>query len=252
MPDARHWRGIALAEHVITLEGRVYRVVESQEQVATVNIVDTLEEQSVLEQLLEHSKPAPRPGSDGLHYLLFSPFRYPPLRHGSRFGGRHEPSIFYGSHRPRTARAEAAYYRFVFWFGMSSPPKRPMRSEHTLYTATYQAQSGLKLQAEPFVSHRKTLTDPADYQPTQALGTAMRAVGILAFEFSSARDENAGTNAGLFDPSAFASPNVANLEQWLCEIDGEVVRFLGLSTHAVERYPLKQFLVDGQLPAPAT
>jgi len=252
MPESGHWRGIAIAEHAVTLEGRLYRIVESQEQVATVGIVDTLEEQGVLEQLIERSKPVLRAGSGGLHYLLFSPFRYPPLRHGSRFGGRHEPSIFYGSHCPRTARAEAAYYRFVFWAGMSIPPVQPVRSEHTLYSAGYRTESGLRLQAEPFAAHRNTLKDPASYRETQNLGAVMRAAGILAFEFVSARDTDEGTNVGLYDPCAFASPKVGDLQQWLCEIDGQVTRFLCLSTHAVEHYPLEQFLVDGQLPAPAT
>jgi hypothetical protein len=35
----------------------LYRLVENQEQVATLGYVDTLEEQAVLEELLETSKP---------------------------------------------------------------------------------------------------------------------------------------------------------------------------------------------------
>jgi len=251
MPELGQWRGISVADHVSPLRGRLHRIVESQEQVATVHIVDTLEEQSLLEQLLERSKPAPRPSSDHLHYLLMSPFRYPPLRHGSRFGGRHDPSLFYGSHHPRTARAEAAYYRFVFWAGMATPPRRPVRSEHTLYSARYQTNSGLRLQTEPFASQKHILTSPTAYEQTQSLGAAMRAAGILAFEFVSARGVNAGINVGLYTPEVFASGEVADLQQWLCEVDGRVTRFLCLSTHAVEHYPLEQFLVAGQLPTPA-
>lgn len=251
MPELRQWRGISLVDHVSPIRGRLHRIVESQEQVATVDIVDTLEEQGLLEQLLDRSKPALRPGSDHLHYLLMSPFRYPPLRHGSRFGGRHEPSLFYGSHHPRTARAEAAYYRFVFWAGMATPPRRPVRSEHTIYSARYQTDSGLRLQADPFASERPILTSPTTYTETQALGAAMRAADVLAFEFVSARDVNAGINVGLYTPEVFASGGVADLQQWLCEVDGTVTRFLCLSTHAVEHYLLEQFLIDGQLPAPA-
>ncbi|WP_206045364.1 hypothetical protein [Oceanicoccus sagamiensis] len=58
------------------LNGRLVRVVESQEQVATNHLVDTLEEQHLLEQMLEENKPGH--SHKGLHYLLATPFRYPP------------------------------------------------------------------------------------------------------------------------------------------------------------------------------
>src|SRR5690606_16644700 len=93
-----------------------WRVVESQHHVSTRKLVDSLDEQAALEQLIETAKPPDRhPGR--LHILLSTPFRYPPLRHGSRFGGRHEPSLWYGSELPRTAFAELAYYRLVFLDG---------------------------------------------------------------------------------------------------------------------------------------
>ncbi|MCC3263614.1 RES family NAD+ phosphorylase, partial [Paenibacillus polymyxa] len=76
----------------------------------------------LLEELIETSKPQLPPSTETLHYLLKTPFRYPPLRWGSRFGRRHEPSLFYAALRLETAMAEAAYYRFVLWEGMASPP----------------------------------------------------------------------------------------------------------------------------------
>jgi len=65
-----------------------WRVVEAQHQVSTRRLVDTLEEQAILEEIVDEVKP-PRPAGkefEGLHYLLFTPFRHPPLRHGTRFG----------------------------------------------------------------------------------------------------------------------------------------------------------------------
>ena len=70
-----------------------WRVVEAQHQVSTRKLVDTLEEQSLLEDLIDAAKP-PDPTQGRLHYLLSTPFRYPPLRHGSRFGTRHEPGLW--------------------------------------------------------------------------------------------------------------------------------------------------------------
>src|SRR5207245_1032206 len=90
--------------------------VEAQHQVSTRKLVDTLEEQALLEELIDRAKP-PDSTRGRLHYLLSTPFRYPPLRHGSRFATRQERSLWYGSETRRTAFAEVAYYRLVFLEG---------------------------------------------------------------------------------------------------------------------------------------
>ena len=106
--------------------------------------VDTLEEQALLEELLDQAKPPYPEGCDRLHYLLKTPFRYPPLLWGSRFGRRHEPSIFYGGSSLDTTLAESAYYRYVFWFSMDGPPpKNTMVSQHTMFSVDYQTEQGV-------------------------------------------------------------------------------------------------------------
>ena len=72
------------------------------------------------------ASPRCRTGGADSHYLLATPFRYPPLPYGSRFGSRFEPSLFYGARSASTALAESAYYRFVFWSGMATPPPAPL------------------------------------------------------------------------------------------------------------------------------
>ena len=58
------WQACAGVEQIIPLCGRLVRLVENQGQVATLQLVDTLEEQALLEQLLESSKPPlPQVGS---------------------------------------------------------------------------------------------------------------------------------------------------------------------------------------------
>ncbi|MCL7745004.1 RES family NAD+ phosphorylase [Guyparkeria hydrothermalis] len=234
------------------VDGTLTRIVESQEQVATTGLVDTLEEQGLLEDMLDTAKPPPRPGSEGLHYLLMTPFRYPPLRHGSRFGHRYEPSILYGSLSAEATLAEAAYYRLVFRSGMETPPAAPIRSRHTLFRANYRARRGLRLHRSPCNEKRAILTDPADYAPTQALGSAMREAVVLAFEFHSARDPQGGINVGLFEPTALSSRAPTGQEQWLCEVGDEQVTFLHPASRRIERFPAATFLIDGRLPQPAT
>ena len=66
--------------------GSPWRVVEGQHLVSTRQLVDSDAEQAELEALLDAAKPpVPRHASGrSLHYLLFTPFRHPPLRHGSK------------------------------------------------------------------------------------------------------------------------------------------------------------------------
>ena len=227
------------------------RLVESQEQVATNRIVADLAEQAMLEALLETSKPPLPKGCERLHYLLSTPFRYPPLRYGSRFGGRSEPSIFYGAHTCDTVLAESAYYRFVFWQGMASAPPNPLTTQHTLFSVAYRSERGLRLQDAPFDAMRAEFTDPADYRATQAFGTRMREAGVEVFEFVSARDPAGGINVGLIKPSALADVRPRGPQEWLCETTAAEVRFYSKETGALIRFPLGTFLHGEVLPLPA-
>jgi hypothetical protein len=235
----------------VELTGQVLRMVESQEQVATQRLVANLREQDLLESLLERSKP-PRPASaDGLDYLLATPFRYPPLRYGSRFGRRHEPSLFYAARERPTLLAEAAYYRFVFWQGMKSPPARPLRTQHTLFGVRIHARRAYCLHRPPFDAHHERIASPTDYGDTQALGSALRGAGADAIEYRSARDTTGGLNVALYTPSAFADPQPNLREEWLCETAANRVSFRARGVLGVHTLPLEQFAVDGALPTPA-
>lgn len=242
------WQQCGLEAAVGPIRGELYRIVESQEQVATLGLVDSLDEQSLLEEMLEAVKPPLPPETRGLHYLLATPFRYPPLRHGSRYGRRHEPALFYGSLGPHTCLAECAWYRLLFWHGMEAPPSRRIRTRHTLFQVAYAAQRGLRLQEAPCAAHRTTLAHPADYTATQALGTAMREAGIEAFEFPSARCPERGVNVALFTPSALAATRPTYTEEWWCDVDGEQVTFLNAATRHTQGFAASLFHVDGRLP----
>lgn len=245
------WDARVEAAQPVALSGTLLRLVESQEQVATQQLVSSLDRQAALEEMLEATKPPLREHSRGLHYLLFTPFRYPPLKHGSRFGARNEPSLFYGSLEVRTVLAEAAYYRFVFWSGMATPPAGKLHTQHTLLEAAYRTNKGFRLQAEPFAAYRAELSHPSDYASSQELGSLMRRAGIQAFEFVSARDPIGGINVALFTPSAFARKKPLSQEPWLCELTGTQVRFHAAYSRGVHEFQLEIFQVNGKLPQPA-
>jgi hypothetical protein len=229
----------------------VQRIVESQEQVATQRLVASLAEQDLLESMLERSKPPRPPATDGLDYLLATPFRYPPLRYGSRFGRRDEPSLFYASCTRHTLLAEAAYYRFVFWQGMSVPPPRVLRTQHTVFTVPVHARRAYRLDEPPFDDHRAALASPGDYAATQALGTVLRDEGADALVYRSARDPAGGLNVALYSPAAFAARAPRHREEWLCETSSSVVGFRNRGETGVHGWRIEQFTVDGRLPMPA-
>ncbi|AGA92138.1 RES domain-containing protein [Thioflavicoccus mobilis 8321] len=237
---------------IAPLGGELLRMVESQQQVATSELVDDLTEQALLEDLIERSKP-PRPAGTGrLHYLLATPFRYPPLRHGSRFGGRFEASLFYGARRLPTLLAEAAYYRFVFWAAMAAPPPSGrLLTQHSVFAARWQAARGVRLQDPPCADHEPILRDPQDYRATQRLGSALREVGVGAIEYRSARDAEGGINVALFQPDALVSRTPLRPQAWLCETSAARVRFTCPDGQQLHELPIEGFLIDGVLPRPA-
>jgi RES domain len=245
------WKECDAAVKPVLLQGTLLRMVESQEQVATSRLVSGFARQAVLEEMLEGSKPALPAAARKLPYLLATPFRYPPLPHGSRFGKRHEPGIFYGSRTLPPLLAEAAYYRFVFWAGMTGPPKGRLLTQHTLFRSGYRTGRGVKLQDPPFVRYRDTLRDPAGYSATQALGDRLRESGIEAFEYESARDPEAGINVALFAPAALKPPRTLRQEEWLCDTSSDTVAFRPKRGQDLHEFPLKTFLVRGKLPTPA-
>ena len=232
----------------VTLRGQLFRVVESQEQIATSQLVDDFDEQALLENLLEQTKPPVPKAAVRLSYLLYTPFRYPPLKYGSRFGQRYESGLFYGSRSLPTALSETAYYRLYFWFGMEIPPKSShLTTQHTAFTADIFTSTGLHLHQPPFAQHQQQLTNKSSYQYTQPLGTAMREQGIKAFEFISARDIDGGINIALFKPQDLKSQKPTSMNAVLCATSEAGVEFID-EDKRVYQFATEYFEESGHFP----
>jgi len=245
------WKDSHAQQHIETISDDFVRIVESQQQIATTRIVDSLEEQFVLESLLEKAKPLLPKQSSHLHYLLSTPFRYPPLKHGSRFGSKLEPSLLYGSKEVETVLIECSYYRFLFLSGMSTPPpSAKFITEHTLFTGRYFTNRGLKLQSAAFKKHHKHLMHPADYQASQTMGKAMREGGVEAFEYFSARAKNNGLNIALYTADALVVNEPLSQSQWICSTTANNVRFVSRDDNKVYGFNINDFLHNGELPLP--
>lgn len=229
------------------------RMVESQESIATNELVDTLEEQALLEELLEKSKPNLPNAALGLHYLLATPFRYPPLNWGSRFGVRNQRGIFYGSLETRTLLHEVAYYTFVFLNGLRAPLPKPLKTRHTQFSVALQTDRAVLLNDPKFDDIQPRLRHLSDYTFTQQMGLHMRELGVQAFLFYSARDPDDGLNAGVFDPSCFTGQEPRGEREWFCQVDqsADEVTFYCPVTKQSAQFSADLYCVNGVLPKPA-
>jgi hypothetical protein len=245
------WTQCAGSSKLTRLASEPWRIVEAQHRIATRKLVDSDGEQVRLEELLESAKP-PLPEIGRLHYLLFTPFRYPPLPHGSRFGSRWEPGIWYGSEARRTAFAEVAYYRFLFLDGTDADLDG-VEADLSAFRVPVATSRGIDLSAPPFDRWRRRLASKTSYAATQPLGTAMREAGVEACRYWSARDAEGGFNIALFTPRAFASTRPRALETWHSVATRTSVEMSKRDyfERASFQFPRDAFTVHGGLPHPA-
>lgn len=232
--------------------GSVWRIVETQEEAATYGLVDDLEEHALLEEIIDDFKPPYTADAAGRHYLISTPFRYPPLNHGSRFGTRYEPSYFYASEEQATCLAEAAFYRFVFFDGMATPFAHTVRSEHQLFAVTAQTEcaSDMTTVNEPHALNE--LTSESSYAFTQTVGKCLREGGTQLIRYYSARCD-AGINVAIDSPAVIVSAVPEHITPVQCEVvaDAKVLRF-SLPKQFPVTFRIEQFLVAGRLPYPAS
>jgi hypothetical protein len=228
----------------------VYRMVETQEAAATTNIVDDLDEQFLLEQFLDEAKPPYRANTADLHYLISTPFRYPPLRHGSRFGDTLSPSYFYGSEDVDTVLAESAYYRFVFLDDIKAPYTQAIKSEHMMFSVKVitEKMCDLTLLSDDDLVNK--ITSPYDYRLTQQFGNAIiNQYSCDVIRFLSARAAG-GINLAISEPSVIQSKSPENNMDWLCMTTPNKISFSTPRTFP-KNYNLVDFLINGALPRPA-
>lgn len=250
------WNKSKAQQHIETFCVEAYRIVEAQHINATRSLVDTDEEQEILEDLLENNKPTIElKNKTQYHYLLFSPFRYPPLPHGSRFASRFEPSLWYGSIELKTALAETAYYRLYFLNGTSAKLEI-INSWFTSYQASIKTTRGLDLTKNVFNAYRNKLSSPTEYSYSQEFGQAMRAHFVEAFAFYSARSKSNGVNIGVYTLNAFSKkkPLTNSYQCWQSKTTPQGVDFIasGIKDSDSFYFNISDFIVDGTFPIPQT
>lgn len=196
------WMPAALSSEARPWAGAVWRMVEAQHIVSTMKIVDNHDEQDLLESLLEGSKPAQAAGALKLDYLLATPFRYSPVRGGSRFRAITDPGVFYGAESVRTASAELGYWRWKFLKDAVALEKlEPVA--HTAFRADVKTQV-VDLRQAPFSADAPNWLHPTDYTATQAIGQVARKASLGGIQYQFVRDPDPAWCLAVLTPQAFA------------------------------------------------
>ncbi len=209
------WTPDALRSELRTCNLDIWRAVETQYKASTMRLTDTLEEQSLLEDILNRSKPPIPEECAGFHYLLYTPFRYAPYPIGSRFRrpGQRE-GVFYGSQELATAIAEIAFYRILFF--SESPnsilPSAPV--EHTLFSVGCASNRLIDLASPPLDRDADLWTHPTSYGPCQELADSARTAGVAIIRYKSVRDPEGNANFAVLSPRAFSSHQPKNEQTW--------------------------------------
>jgi len=209
------WTPAALASEAHAYAGEGWRLVEAQHRVSTQKLVDSPEEQALLEDVLEASKPPVPPECQSLHYLLFTPFRYRPYPQGSRFrrAGR-TPGVFYAAEAVETAVAEMAFYRLLFFAESPDTPWPVNAGVFSAFAVVLKTETTLDLTVPPLVRDRATWTHPTAYDPCQGLAEAARDGGVTLIRADSVRDPDHGASLAVLSCAVFARPEPVDWQTW--------------------------------------
>ncbi len=213
------WTRDALRSEQRLIEGPAWRLVEAQHIVSTLSLVDSLDEQSVLEDILEETKPQIPPECRGLDYLLSTPFRYRPYQHGSRFRKAGLTSgVWYGSERPETAVTETVFYRFLFYAESPGTPFPNSPADYTAFSVGVSTVRGLDLTTGALAEDHDAWTDLTDYSACQELAEMARETDVEVIRFASVRDTSANANLAVLSCQAFSDPAPVERQSWRIRI----------------------------------
>jgi len=243
------WTQDALSSEARPAHGKGWRVVEAQHHVSTAKLTDTAEEQKRLEELVEGSKPPIPQACRGLHYLLFTPFRYgAAYPKGSRFRrAGMTPGVYYASVRPQTAIAELAFYRLLFFAESPATPWPANPGEYSVFSADYATERAIDLARAPFDKDRDIWTDKTDYSRCQDLADVARLAGINVIKYESTRCPDRGTNLAILDCAAFSSRDVGDRQTWRILLNANGARLMCEFPKAVLNFDRQTFASDPRI-----
>jgi hypothetical protein len=216
------WTPAVVSSEALAFQASAWRMVEAQRVASTMKLVDTADEQNMLESLLESSEPLRPPDTRHLNYLLATPFHYGPPPGGSRFRILTDPGVFYGAESVRTASAELGYWRWRFLRDAVDLDRLPPVA-HTAFKTSI-ATDVVDLRRPPFVADEAAWRDPTDYAATQAFARVAREAGIGGIVYRSVRDPQPGWCLALLSRVGFAQPSPnPEIQTWFLMVSRQEV-----------------------------
>ncbi len=214
------------ALHSEPYTGTVWRMVEGQHLVSTMALVDSLQEQKLLEEILERSKPPVPIECQHLHYLMAAPFRYGLYPVNSRFRRRGQtPGVFYASEAAITAAAETVWSRLRF-FAVAEGAELPKgAAEFTAFSVGVDVEAAIDLMAGPLSAEAVKWNNPDDYTACLELADTARKIGAGLIRYSSVRHPEGLANVAVLDCAAFAGAAPEERQTWkiVLRVGGAVV-----------------------------
>ncbi len=197
----------------------LWRAVEAQHVISTLRLVDNAAEQELLEQLLEQSKPPLPAEARGLHYLLFTPFRYV-SPWPSRFRPANRPGCWYGAEEVRTALAEVGYWRWRIHGDSEAFADTALVVQFTVFQAQVEGRC-VDLCSPPWSSTAELWCHPTDYSDCHAVAAACVERTVAWIRYSSVRDPQAAACGAVLDASALSLPDACQQQTWAAKITAE-------------------------------
>ena len=219
---AEQWLSQAIDESLASVSLKAWRAVEAQHVVSTLRLTaNDPEAQDLLERILDESKPPVPPEAQGLHYLLATPFRYPPLPYGSRFRAWPDAGVLYAALERRTACAEMGYWRWRF-VQDSAGLREIAAAPQTVFQVGVKG-TAIDLEQPPFDRYGALWQKPDDYSATQDLGRAARSRHLGAILYRSVRDPEPGRCVAVLDARALRPKQPITQQTWHLTVTGKGV-----------------------------
>jgi len=181
-------------------------------------LTDNREEQDVLENAIDKTKPKVPPECRHLDFLLFSPFRYSAPTHnrnGSRFRKAGQtPGVFYSAENVDAAVAEKCFHSLLV-FAESPGTKWPTNAlEFTAFAVEYATQQSIDLTRAPFDDRSAVWMHVTRYDECQDVAGLARDVGVEIIKYASVRDPRNRLNTAIMTCRAFARAEPVDRQTW--------------------------------------
>ena len=236
--SSRTWTPRAVASEAAPLRFDLWRAVEAQHVVSTMALVDTLDEQHVLERMLDDGKP---PVPDGAGALAL------PAVHAVSLSAAAGRLALSRAERPRRVlwrRRGAHRLRRARLLALAASARRRRRCTAMPAQAadgvSRQARDdAVDLRAAPFVRDRAAWTAPDDYAACQRFGVAAREAGVGAIRYESVRDPQHGGCCAVLTPERVRAPAPLEQQTWMLSVSRERVVWQRTHVLRARRYEFR-------------